>query len=201
MIKTIIFDIGNVLVDFNFQICFRAFSPDEETYQKIVKATIKNPIWAEFDRGVLSDEEILAGFVANDPSIEGILREMFNSLEGIIKKREYSIPWIKALQKNGYQVLVLSNFPKKVYELFQEELDFLDVVDGGILSYQDQVIKPDEAIYQLLLERYRLLPEECVFLDDLKANLVTADRLGMHTILFTVKEEAEKELHKLNVLI
>ena len=98
-------------------------------------------------------------------------------------------------------ILVGVSEKKKVYELFQEELDFLDVVDGGILSYQDQVIKPDEAIYQLLLERYQLLPEECVFLDDLKANLVTADRLGMHTILFTVKEEAEKELRKLNVLI
>lgn len=201
MIKTIIFDIGNVLVDFNFQICFRAFSPDEETYQKVLKATIKSPIWAEFDRGVMSDEEILNGFIANDPSIEGILREMFNSLEGIIKKREYSVPWIKELQKNGYKVLVLSNFPKKVHELFQEELDFLNHVDGGILSYQDKVIKPDESIYKLLMERYQLLPEECVFLDDLKENLVTANKLGMHTILFTVKDEAENELRKLNVLI
>ncbi len=200
MIKTIIFDIGNVLMDFNFQICFRAYAPDEETYQKIVKATVQSPVWAEFDRGVWTDEEILEGFIKNDPSIESILRNMFERLEGIIKQRDYAIPWIRELKESGYQVLVLSNFPKKVYELFQNEMTFLQEVDGGILSCQDQVIKPDKAIYNLLMNRYQLEPEECVFLDDLKDNIKTAKELGMHTILFTTKEEAQDELRKLNVL-
>ena len=200
MIKTIIFDIGNVLMDFNFQICFRAYAPDEETYQKIVKATVQSPVWAEFDRGVWTDEEILEGFIKNDPSIESILRNMFERLEGIIKQRDYAIPWIRELKESGYQVLVLSNFPKKVYELFQNEMTFLQEVDGGILSYQDQVIKPDKEIYNLLMSRYQLNPQECVFLDDLKDNIKTAKELGMHTILFTTKEEAQDELRKLNVL-
>jgi len=199
MIKTIIFDIGNVLMDFNFQICFRAYAPDEETYQKIVKATVQSPVWAEFDRGVWTDEEILEGFIKNDPSIESILRNMFERLEGIIKQRDYAIPWIRELKKSGYQVLVLSNFPKKVYELFQNEMTFLQEVDGGILSYQDQVIKPDKEIYNLLMSRYQLNPQECVFLDDLKDNIKTAKELGMHTVLFTTKEEAQDELRKLNV--
>lgn len=200
MIKTIIFDIGNVLMDFNFQICFRAYAQDEETYQKIVKATVQSPVWAEFDRGVWTDEEILEGFIKNDPSIESILRNMFERLEGIIKQRDYAIPWIRELKKSGYQVLVLSNFPKKVYELFQNEMTFLQEVDGGILSYQDQVIKPDKEIYNLLMSRYQLNPQECVFLDDLKDNIKTAKELGMHTVLFTTKEEAQDELRKLNVL-
>ena len=187
-------------MDFNFQICFRAYAPDEETYQKIVKATVQSPVWAEFDRGVWTDEEILEGFIKNDPSIESILRNMFERLEGIIKQRDYAIPWIRELKKSGYQVLVLSNFPKKVYELFQNEMTFLQEVDGGILSYQDQVIKPDKAIYNLLMNRYQLEPQECVFLDDLKDNIKTAKELGMHTILFTTKEEAQDELRKLNVL-
>ena len=199
MIKTIIFDIGNVLMDFNFQICFRAYAPDEETYQKIVKATVQSPVWAEFDRGVWTDEEILEGFIKNDPSIESILRNMFERLEGIIKQRDYAIPWIRELKDLGYQVLVLSNFPKKVYELFQNEMTFLQEVDGGILSYQDQVIKPDKEIYNLLISRYQLNPQECVFLDDLKDNIKTAKELGMHTVLFTTKEEAQDELRKLNV--
>ena len=79
---------------------------------------------------------------------------MFERLEGIIKQRDYAIPWIRELKESGYQVLVLSNFPKKVYELFQNEMTFLQEVDGGILSYQDQVIKPDKAIYNLLMSRY-----------------------------------------------
>ena len=200
MIKTIIFDIGNVLMDFNFQICFRAYAPDEETYQKIVKATVQSPVWAEFDRGLWTDEEILEGFIKNDPSIESILRNMFERLEGIIKQRDYAIPWIRELKKSGYQVLVLSNFPKKVYELFQNEMTFLQEVDGGILSYQDQVIKPDKEIYNLLMSRYQLNPQECVFLDDLKDNIKTAKELGMHTVLFTTKEEAQIYADKANEL-
>ena len=201
MIKTIIFDIGNVLMDFNFQICFRAYAPDEETYQKILKATVQSPVWAEFDRGVWTDEEILEGFIQNEPSIESILRKMFERLEGIIRQRDYAIPWIKELKNRGYQVLVLSNFPKRVYELFQNEMTFLNEVDGGILSYRDKVIKPDKEIYTLLMERYDLIPQECVFLDDLEVNLNTAKELGMHTILFQTKELALDEMRKLNVLI
>ncbi len=201
MIKTIIFDIGNVLMDFNFQICFRAYAPDEETYQKILKATVQSPVWAEFDRGVWTDEEILEGFIQNEPSIESILRKMFERLEGIIRQRDYAIPWIKELKNRGYQVLVLSNFPKRVYELFQNEMTFLNEVDGGILSYRDRVIKPDKEIYTLLMERYDLIPQECVFLDDLEVNLNTAKELGMHTILFQTKELALDEMRKLNVLI
>ena len=201
MIKTIIFDIGNVLMDFNFQICFRAYAPDEETYQKIVKATVQSPVWAEFDRGIWTDEEILEGFIQNEPSIEPILRKMFERLEGIIRQRDYAIPWIKELKSRGYQVLVLSNFPKKVYDLFQDEMTFLNEVDGGILSYRDRVIKPDKEIYTLLMERYDLIPQECVFLDDLEVNLKTAKELGMYTILFQTKELALDEMRKLNVLI
>ena len=201
MIKTIIFDIGNVLMDFNFQICFRAYAPDEETYQKILKATVQSPVWAEFDRGIWTDEEILEGFIQNEPSIEPILRKMFERLEGIIRQRDYAIPWIKELKSRGYQVLVLSNFPKKVYDLFQDEMTFLNEVDGGILSYRDKVIKPDKEIYTLLMERYDLIPQECVFLDDLEVNLKTAKELGMHTILFQTKELALDEMRKLNVLI
>lgn len=201
MIKTIIFDIGNVLMDFNFQICFRAYAPDEETYQKILKATVQSPVWAEFDRGIWTDEEILEGFIQNEPSIEPILRKMFERLEGIIRQRDYAIPWIKELKSRGYQVLVLSNFPKKVYDLFQDEMTFLNEVDGGILSYRDRVIKPDKEIYTLLMERYDLIPQECVFLDDLEVNLKTAKELGMHTILFQTKELALDEMRKLNVLI
>lgn len=60
--------------------------------------------------------------------------------------------------------------------------------------------KPDKEIYNLLMNRYQLNPQECVFLDDLKDNIKTAKELGMHTVLFTTKEEAQDEFRKLNVL-
>ena len=125
-----------------------------------------NVFWNEFDRGQLSDEEMLAGFIRNDPSVEKEIRQIFENMHGILTRADYAIPWIRELKAAGYQVLVLSNFSDKVARDNPDALDFLEYVDGGILSYRDGVIKPDPAIYRLLISRYDLKPEECVFLDD-----------------------------------
>ena len=99
----------------------------------------------------------------------------------------------------SYQVLVLSNFSDKVARDNPDALDFLEYVDGGILSYRDGVIKPDPAIYRLLISRYDLKPEECVFLDDTQKNLDAAEKFGIHTILFKGMEEAKERLRELGV--
>lgn len=199
MIRTIIFDIGNVLTVFGWKNFLHSFGFPPEIEKRVGKATVDNPFWHEFDKGFLSDEEMLEGFIRNDPSVEKELREIYVSLHGIVTKADYAIPWRQALKKAGYQVLVLSNFSDKVRRENGDALDFLEYVDGGILSYKDGVIKPDPAIYSLLLERYGLKPEECVFLDDMQPNLDAAARFGIHTILFRSYEEAQEELKKLGV--
>ena len=199
MIRTIIFDIGNVLTVFGWKNFLHSFGFPPEIEKRVGKATVDNPFWHEFDKGFLSDEEMLEGFIRNDPSVEKELREIYVSLHGIFTKADYAIHWIQALKKACYQVLVLSNFSDKVRRENGDALDFLEYVDGGILSYKDGVIKPDPAIYSLLLERYGLKPEECVFLDDMQPNLDAAARFGIHTILFRSYEEAQEELKKLGV--
>ena len=96
-------------------------------------------------------------------------------------------------------MLVLSNFAAKAYTDCQDALGFLDYVDGGILSYRDKMVKPEPGIYRLLLERYDLKPEECVFLDDTEKNLEAAEAFGIYTIHFKNKEQAEEELKKIGV--
>lgn len=199
MIRTIIFDIGNVLTVFVWKDFLHSFGFPEEIEERVGKATVDNPFWHEFDKGFLSDEEMLEGFIRNDPSVEKELREIYISLHGIVTRADYAIPWIQALKKAGYQVLVLSNFSDKVKRDNSDALDFLEYVDGGILSYMDGVIKPDPAIYRLLLDRYGLNPEECVFLDDMQPNLDAAAGFGIRTILFRSYPQAREELKRLEV--
>ena len=80
-----------------------------------------------------------------------------------------------------------------------EALDFLPYTDGGILSYLDKVIKPEKEIYDLLLSRYELKAEECVFLDDTLKNVEAARKYGFYGICFKTKEQAEEELKALGV--
>lgn len=199
MIKTVIFDIGNVLVGFQWEKYYKSFGFSEEVEKRLAEATVLSEDWGELDRGALTTEEVIARFVQNDPGIEEEIYRVSENIGGMIERYEYARPWIKELQQKGLQVLVLSNFSQKAHRECAEALDFLEDVDGGILSYQDKLVKPMPAIYQLLLERYGLKGEECVFLDDLQENLDGAAAFGIHTIRFTDRESAVEELKKLGI--
>lgn len=197
MIRNIIFDIGNVLTDFRWREYLEDQGFDEAMIERIAKASTLSPVWNEYDRGVWSDEEIIDGFVDNDPGIEEQLRRAFADFHGLVVKRDYAIPWIQELKERGFQVYYLSNFSRKAHRECADALDFIPYTDGGILSYMDQVIKPDQAIYELLMSRYGLAPEESVFLDDTPRNVEAARSAGMKGIVFVNKEQAQEELKAL----
>ena len=201
MIKHIIFDIGNVLAGFTWREFYAGFGYDAEMVERLGAATVKDPVWNEIDRGVWSDEEVLAGFIKNDPSLEEALRRIFRNIHGIVVKYDYAVPWIRSLQEAGYRCYYLSNFSRKAHAECGDALDFLEYMDGGILSYQDRLIKPDKKIYLLLLERFGLTAEECVFMDDTEKNVLAAEELGIRTILFRNREQAVQKLKEMGVNI
>lgn len=197
MIRNIIFDIGNVLTDFRWREFLQDKGFDDAMIARIARASVESPAWNELDRGEWSEERLMAEFVKRDPEIEPELHVAYDSITGMVTKRDYAIPWIKELKAKGYNVYYLSNFSEKAYVECGEALDFIPYTDGGILSYRDRVIKPDEKIYQLLLSRFGLKAEECVFLDDTLRNVEAARDLGFYGICFHTREQAEEELSKL----
>ena len=199
MIKNIIFDIGNVLSDFRWREFFQDKGLDEAMIERIAAASVKSPLWIEMDRGSLTDEQLLDGFVQNDPDIEEVIREVFADMCGMVTPREYAIPWIQELKSKGCRVYYLSNYSHKAEIDCSEALTFIPYTDGGILSYKELLVKPDPAIYELLLTRYGLAAEESVFLDDTLANVEAAEKVGIHGVWFQSKEQAEEELKKLGV--
>ena len=199
MIRNIIFDIGNVLTDFRWEGFLRDKGFDYNMIRRIAKASVAGPYWNEVDRGVWSTEKLMQAFIGLDPEIADELYFTFENIHGMVTRREYAIPWIKELKEKGYHVYYLSNFSYKAYVECADALDFLSHMDGGILSYREQIIKPDPRIYRLLLERYGLKAKECVFLDDTAANVEAARAEGLAGILFKTKEQAEEELALLGV--
>lgn len=199
MITTIIFDIGNVLADFTWKEHFESFGYDKAMVERIAAATVLSPEWNEYDRGILSDQEIIKSFIKNDPEIGEDIRRVLADVKTIIKRNDYAIPWIRHLKSKGCRCLYLSNFSRKAEVECAHALDFIPYLDGGILSYQDKVIKPMPEIYRILIDRYHLKPEECVFLDDTLRNLEGAEKFGIHTIHFQNQAQAVEELRALGV--
>lgn len=197
MIKTVIFDIGNVLTTFSFHDFVKSFGFSDDIVKRLAKATVVHDVWNELDRGFLSAEEVMDLFIANDEGIEAEIRRVFNNTQGIVKKCEYAIPWVKELKEKGLQVLYLSNYSEKFRKEGADELDFIAYMDGGIFSYEVELIKPMKEIYKAIQKKYNLNPEECVFIDDLEANIQGAKECGFQTILFDNYENVVKKLNNL----
>lgn len=197
MIRNVVFDIGNVLAGFIWEEFYRSFGYPEEIFERLADATVRSSFWNEMDRGGLSDEELIEGFIKNDPSIEKEIREVFANVNGMIQRYDYAVPWIKELKKKGFHVYVISNFAHKAHMDCIKALDFLEEIDGGILSYQVKLIKPAPEIYRLLCSKYDLKAEECVFIDDLPKNVEAAQKEGMQGIVFQDLKQAKEELEVL----
>ncbi len=199
-INTVVFDIGNVLTDFAWDKFLAEKGYDEAMRERIAKATVMSDDWVEYDKGNLTNDEIVARFVENDPEIGDQLKDAFENIDGIILKREKTIPWIKALQAAGYQVLYLSNFSRQALEGCPDAMDFLEKTDGGILSYREHVVKPDPEIYHILENRYELKPERTVFIDDTAVNIEAAKSLGWKGIVYRDYDQAASELNAMGVV-
>jgi len=199
MIQHIIFDIGNVLTDFCWHDFLAEFSFSKEEMDRIAKATVLDKEWDELDRGVKPVSDIIDKFVENDKEMEVQIRKAFVNISGILRKRDYAIPWIQELKEKGYGVFYLSNFFEKATIDCFHAIDFIPHMDGGIFSYQEKLIKPDPAIYQLLLERYQLKAEHCLFLDDKIENCVAARNEGIASIVFTQRQDVLEEMKRYGI--
>lgn len=199
MINTVIFDLGNVLVDFKPMEYLNKLGYHGEMAERMFEAVINNNIWNEFDRGNVEEEEVLAEFIHKTPELEDEIRKVFSNLHGIITKAEYTDQWIDDLKNRGYHVLFLSNLSKKLYTECKDELRFLEKMEGGILSFKVKMIKPDDDIYQKIINDYHLNPKECVFIDDREKNVAAAEKNGLNAVVFEGYLETLSKLKKYNI--
>lgn len=199
MIRNIIFDIGNVLAAWRWREYYESLNYSPEITERLARATVLSPMWEEFDRGEMDEDVLLGRFIENDPELAAEIRSVRDNIQGMLGRYDYAIPWLEELKSKGYKVYYLSNFSRIAHQRCLHALDFLPLMDGGILSYQEKLIKPEPAVYRLLLERYGLKAGECVFLDDTQRNVKEAVRQGMAGIVFRNQAQAIGELRALGV--
>lgn len=189
MIKAVVFDIGKVLIEFEWDAFLRRLF-DAETAAVVADATWNSPTWDELDQGILPVEEVLRHFAQNAPDYAHQIRTAFARISECPKMQPYAIPWIDAIKAKGLQVYYLSNYFGYLIEQCPQILAFVPHTDGGIFSFQEQITKPNPEIYRRLFRKYNLNPAECLFIDDLQANTDAAKQLGMHAFRFAGYEQS-----------
>ena len=199
-INSIIFDIGKVLVDPIFEEFARNMTENEEAFQFVIRKIFKGPVWHQMDLGVMNNEEELEALIALEPEREQLTRKVYNNLGKVIRIYDGTMDWVRELKAKGYRVFALSDWPRKIYEQREHNLDFLEEMDGYFMSFQVHKCKPDPAYYQELMDTFHIVPEQAAFLDDREENIAAARSLGIHGIVFQNQEQGRQELAKLGVI-
>lgn len=199
MIKNIVFDIGDVLVKFMPEASVRYVGVDETEVNDVLAATVGSRWWAELDRGVMDEEEVIEKMIEESPKYKDAIRKFFDDgKELLVEAFDYSEKWIDDMKSRGYRVYLLSNYPRSYFLLHSEtRMKFVKNVDGKVVSAFVKSVKPEHEIYKILLDTYNLNPNECVFIDDREDNVEGAVKAGMHGIVFKNFEDANQKLESL----
>ena len=205
MIKNIIFDLGNVIINYDQDKIINNFTIDENEKIFIKEKIFKSPEWNLLDLGQIT----------NNAAIEEIQKRndiKYNKLINIFLHEWYKTQPInediveiaKKLKERNYNIYVLSNMAKETYEYFKN-IDFFKVCNGIVISSHENVKKPDERIFNILLTRYKLNPKECLFIDDDDTNKSydTANKIGIlgRRVKPNSKKDIIKMLNEFNVKI
>lgn len=201
MIDTIVLDIGNVLAQFRWKECLRDHLFEEELIAEIGAATVNNEIWYEWDRGIRTEADLIEECCQNAPRLEKKIREFFTYHEEWVREYDYSEVFVLKLKANGYKVYLLSNYNRINFQYASKYFKFYQQVDGGVISYEINHVKPEPEIYQALIDKYHINPLKAVFLDDTQKNLDGAKPFGFSTIQVSSFEQAVEDLKALGVKV
>ena len=190
MIKNLVFDFGNVLIEWNPAKILAAFVKEEDR-KRVEAAIFDSGLWAQTDTGQLTlKSAIQAAQTLLDSSysatVEAIFTHWYETVDVYHQLQEKIFEWAQL----GYGIYILSTTSEIFYAVENAGLlPMTKVLTGKILSYEVGFAKPDKSIYQKLLTQYALHANQCVFIDDLQINLDAAKSLEFETILATSEQQ------------
>jgi len=193
--KTIIFDLGAVLIQWDPRNLYRKIFEEEEEMEYFL-ANICTKDWNEQQDAGRPFQQAIDLLSKEHPKYSDQIAAFYHRwpemLNGPIQGTVDILKEIHTMQK--YQLLVLSNWSAETYPFAIEQFDFLNLFDGKIISGNEGLKKPDPRIYQLLQERFGIDFPSSLFIDDSPVNVDAGNALGIDSVLFTGAEVLRGEL-------
>lgn len=196
--KNIVFDLAGVIFARNPE----RFPKELEEFFSFVFTTPEGGVpqfWSDYDRGTRSVDEVAEAVAAyRHCSVEEAKRNMLLAIE-YQEEVTATARLIPELKEAGYRVIVLSNMSKEYIE-FLRRMPVYRHIEEDIISCEVGFVKPEREIYELLLTRYNLCPEETIFVDDRAENVEAAAALGITPFLFD-RYNAEESCNALRKIL
>lgn len=198
-IKNIVFDFGGVLMDWDPRYMYRKVFQSEEEMEYFMKHICHSKWNAQFDKGLPFQEGIderIEKFPKYKVQIQMYKDRWIEMVGGDIPENSKLIYELKP----NYRLFGLTNWAADTFKLVYEQYPFFKEFEGIVVSGEEKVIKPDPAIFKILLKRYHLNSHECLFIDDNHDNIVVAKELGFETVWVEPTTNLKEELIKLEIL-
>lgn len=187
----IIFDLGNVLIEWNKEKILSKICKNDLEYNLFNKFVFQSNLWIDLDNGKISLEFLENQLIDEmghqyQDQIHELVWNWFNYVD--LYDEVYEL--IKQLKKKNFQIYVLSNTSSIFHILLDSVLSKVSsVLDGYVISCEVKMMKPQKEIYLSLVNKYQLDIKDCIFLDDLEENVEAGRTLGIKA--FQIKERKE----------
>lgn len=178
MIRNIVFDMGNVLIEYDPKEYIEQFT-DKQNVGLLYQTIFQSIQWIQLDRGSIEEEDAKQIFYEKVPiDLHKAVDDIFNNWHEHLPEKNEMFYLAKQLKSKGYNLYLLSNTSKRFY-CYCDNITALSYFDGVLISADEHLLKPDLEIYNRLFQRFNLAPEECFFIDDNLMNIEAANFLGM----------------------
>lgn len=198
-IKNIVFDFGGVLMDWDPKYLYQNVFATEEEMDYFLNniATMKWNVEQDRGRTLAEATEILQ---AQHPEYADQIALYYDQWSVMLKGAiDANVEVLRALH-GKYKLYGLTNWSAETFPYAYDHYDFFKLFDGIVVSGTEKLIKPDERIYNVLLDRYHLNASECLFIDDNLDNIKAAQALDFNTIHLTPETNLHEEMIKLGLL-
>ena len=194
-IKNIVFDLGRVLIKFEPKEYIEQNVPEEKR-EDFYNGIFGSTEWLMLDRGTLSYEDAKKIFKERVSGVDKQIDRLFNvDLFEILQPIEENVKLLPKL-KEKYNLYILSNFHQPAFEHIFKKYEFFRLFDGHTVSCYYYLLKPEKEIYDTLIDKFNLIPEETVFIDDSKVNIDACEKEGIRGIHLPDYTELKQKLEE-----
>lgn len=198
--KHVIFDVGNVLLQWDPQSVIEEVLPSNQMAEKALALSFENDLWNQFDAGALTEQEVL-NIVQQKLNIPiEIVQYLYEKSMQSLTPIPGSLELLEELNQNNVALYCITNMSLPFWDHLSAQYAFWPIFKHIVVSAKVKLIKPNPDIYWHLLEEHHLLPNDSVFIDDRAENIASAEKIGIHGIQFTDAKDCRAQLVKLQLL-
>lgn len=202
-ITTIVFDLGGVLVDWSPEYVFQGVFNGDQVKVDWFLNNICTSEWNEKQDAGRTLQEATELLVSRYPQYESWIRIYYDKWEDMLAGPiQETVDLLKKLKTdNKYRLLALTNWSAETFPIALERFEFLKLFEGIVVSGDEKTRKPFPKIYEILLNRYQINPENCLFIDDNFDNITAARKFGIYGIHYNSSLQLKEELSRMKISV